>query len=60
MAIGSEETRGHTPRGERAQQAVVRLEERTTEQLYALAAELGIPGHTEMSRPELIEAIRRR
>jgi hypothetical protein len=36
------------------------LEERTTEELYALAAELRIAGHTEMSRPDLIEAIRRR
>jgi hypothetical protein len=60
MATGSDETRGRTPRGEGAQGAVIRLEERTTEQLYALAAELGIPGHLELSRPELIEAIRRR
>jgi hypothetical protein len=36
------------------------LEERTTEELYALAAELRIAGHTEMGRSELIEAIRRR
>ena len=36
------------------------LEERTTEELYALASELRIAGHTEMSRSELIEAIRRR
>lgn len=43
-----------------AREVPPRLEERTTEELYALAAELRIAGHTRMSRSELIEAIRRR
>ena len=38
----------------------VRLEERTREELYELARELGIPGFGEMSKTDLIEAIRRR
>jgi len=39
---------------------VERLEERTQEELYQLAKDLHIPGHMDMTRPELIEAIRRR
>lgn len=37
-----------------------RLEEQTREELFALAQKLRIPGHSEMSRADLIEAIRRR
>jgi hypothetical protein len=40
--------------------APARLEERTQTELYELARELGIAGRDEMSRAELIEAIRRR
>lgn len=39
---------------------VVRLEDRTREELYELAQRLEIAGHAELSRSELIEAIRRR
>lgn len=61
MSTRSGGTQTHMPRGTRAQQdEPTRLEERTTEELYALAGQLGIPGHMELSRPELIEAIRRR
>lgn len=52
--------RAATPRPAAGSEAPPRLEERTTEELYALAAKLRIAGHTEMSRSELIEAIRRR
>lgn len=37
-----------------------RLEERTRSELYELAGQLGIAGRSEMTRLELIEAIRRR
>ncbi|RIK93812.1 MAG: hypothetical protein DCC71_23820 [Proteobacteria bacterium] len=37
-----------------------RLEERSFEEVYELAGELGIPGRDGMTKPELIEAIRRR
>ena len=37
-----------------------RLEERSRAELYALAQQLDIPGHAEMSKAELVEAIRRR
>lgn len=40
--------------------ARTRLEDRTRTELYQLARELGIAGRDEMSRAELIEAIRRR
>lgn len=60
MSIVSDETPRNDGRGEQAQGGTIRLEDRTTEQLYALAAVLGIPGHMELSRSELIEAIRRR
>jgi len=60
MSTRSDATRKHTGRDEPARPDVPRLEERTTEELYALAGQLGIPGHMELSRPELIEAIRRR
>jgi hypothetical protein len=36
------------------------LEERTRTELFALAQRLEIPGHAEMSKAELVEAIRRR
>lgn len=39
---------------------VVRLEDRTREDLYQLAQRLEIAGHAELSKSELIEAIRRR
>lgn len=42
------------------QQAGVRLEDRPQVELYELAQELGIGGYSELSRAELIEAIRRR
>jgi hypothetical protein len=45
---------------ERAAAGEARLEDRTREDLYALARDLGIPGFSEMSKAELIEAIRRR
>jgi len=61
MAKRSEATRPPTGRDEAPRpEDVRRLEERTTEELYALAGRLGIPGHMELSRSELIEAIRRR
>jgi hypothetical protein len=37
-----------------------RLEDRTRVELYEMAHRLEIAGATEMSKPELIEAIRRR
>jgi len=37
-----------------------RLEERTRLELYELAGELGIAGRGDMTKSELIEAIRRR
>jgi len=37
-----------------------RLEDRTRLELYELARKLGIAGRSEMSRAELVEAIRRR
>ena len=37
-----------------------RLENRTREELFELARRLEIPGHTEMDKAELVEAIRRR
>lgn len=43
-----------------AGQGSVRLEDRPQVELFALAQQLGIGGFAEMSRPELIEAIRRR
>ena len=36
------------------------LEERTRTELFELAQRLEIPGHAEMSKAELVEAIRRR
>lgn len=58
---------GRTPRkgeserkGKSPEQQHPRLEERTREELYELAGELGIAGRTDMSKSELIEAIRRR
>ena len=44
----------------RQAEAPPRLEDRTREDLYALARDLEIPGFVEMSKAELIEAIRRR
>lgn len=38
----------------------VRLEDRPQVELYELAQQLGIAGYAELSRPELIEALRRR
>jgi hypothetical protein len=61
--------RGHDTRGARREPARAakgrqarppRLEERTRSELYELAGELGIAGRSEMTRLELIEAIRRR
>jgi hypothetical protein len=46
--------------GARKASSELRLEERTREDLYALARELGIPGFSEMTKAELVEAIRRR
>jgi hypothetical protein len=43
-----------------ASERKARLEERTREELFELARQLEIPGHAEMSKAELIEAIRRR
>jgi len=37
-----------------------RLESRSRVELYAMAKELGVPGRDDMSRAELVEAIRRR
>lgn len=50
-----------TPKGTPAKrESHERLEERTREELYALGRQLQIPGCMEMTREELIEAIRRR
>jgi hypothetical protein len=46
------------PREEATSRA--RLEDRTRVELYELARKLGIAGRSEMSRAELLEAIRRR
>ena len=40
--------------------ASARLEDRPQVELYELAQKLEIAGYAEMSRPELIEALRRR
>jgi hypothetical protein len=48
-----------SPRSE-TQKAGVRLEDRPQVELYELAQQLGIGGYSELSRAELIEAIRRR
>jgi len=55
-AHGEQQKRSGKPAGH----DVARLEERTQEELYQLAKDLHIPGHMDMTRPELIEAIRRR
>lgn len=59
------ETAGRSGKGKPRKQASeasepARLEDRTRTELYELARELGIAGRDEMSRAELIEAIRRR
>jgi hypothetical protein len=52
-----------TPRGNASQRTGAdpqRLEERTRLELYELAKELGIAGRGDMTKSELVEAIRRR
>lgn len=44
----------------RAAGETARLEERTREELYELARRLDIAGRSDMSKAELVEAIRRR
>lgn len=58
-------TTGRGPRKDEARRKAgepprARLEERTRLELYELAGELGIAGRGEMTKSELIEAIRRR
>lgn len=63
---GTRDTGGPTSRRpERRQEAggqgsAPPLEERTRLELYELASQLGIAGRSDMSKSELIEAIRRR
>jgi hypothetical protein len=52
--------RKQTARSKGGEESLVRLEERTRVELYELARELGIAGRDEMTKSELIEAIRRR
>lgn len=49
-----------TPTGGTEEQDGPRLEDRPRMELYEIAKRLEVPGCTEMSKPELIEAIRRR
>jgi hypothetical protein len=51
--------KGGSPREGREEQHPP-LEERTREELYELAGQLGIAGRSDMGKSELIEAIRRR
>lgn len=62
MAQTTDQTNQAASRSPRskAQQAGVRLEDRPQVELYELAQQLGIGGYSELSRAELIEAIRRR
>ena len=48
------------PRAKRSEAATPPLEERTRTELFELAQRLDIPGYAEMSKSELVEAIRRR
>lgn len=52
--------REHTPQDQASQDPHARLEDRPFEELYELAGKLGIASRNEMTRAELIEAIRRR
>jgi hypothetical protein len=53
-------TRSHAePRAKRTEQ-VARLEDRTRVELFETAQRLGIAGYAEMTKGELVEAIRRR
>jgi hypothetical protein len=53
--------RGGSDAGRRTSKAdPKRLEERTRLELYELAKELGIAGRADMTKSELVEAIRRR
>jgi hypothetical protein len=54
-----EKSRGEKPRS-RQQAAGEGLEGRSRVELYEMAKELGVPGRDDMSRTELVEAIRRR
>lgn len=57
---GSQRPPSAAPERRDVEADVVRLEDRTREELYQLAQRLEIAGHAELSRQELIEAIRRR
>ena len=48
------------PKREATEESPVRLEDRTRTELFELAQRLGIAGFAEMSKTELVEAIRRR
>jgi len=55
------EKRTKAPKTKAATEAIPpRLEERTQTELFELAQRLGIAGFAEMSKAELVEAIRRR
>jgi len=55
------EKRTKAPKTKAATEAIPpRLEERTRTELFELAQRLGIAGFAEMSKTELVEAIRRR
>jgi hypothetical protein len=47
-------------REDRAGESPPRLEDRTRTELFEMARRLEIAAYTEMSKPELVEAIRRR
>jgi hypothetical protein len=51
-----------SPRRETTPEAgdVARLEDRTRVELFELARRLDVPGYADMSKAELVEAIRRR
>lgn len=52
-----------SPRGREAKpqaEDVTRLEDRTRVELYELARRLDVPGYADMSKAELVEALRRR
>jgi len=53
-------TQGSRSGGTAKSQSEPRLEERTRLELHEMAHRLDIAGASEMSKPELIEAIRRR
>jgi len=55
-----EQDRSTTAANRETKEQVAALEDRTRTELFELAHRLEIVGYAEMSKPELIEAIRRR